>query len=228
MTNKKISIIIPTLNESLTIGSVLEHLQTFREKGHEIIVVDGGSADDTITQCETNADMVLMGRRGRALQMNLGAKFASGKILLFLHADTWLPKDADHLIIESLARGKVWGRFDVCLSGTGRLLPYISWCMNFRSRLTGIATGDQAIFVHQPVFESLKGFKVIDLMEDIDLSSRLKRIGPPACLRQLAMTSARRWIRGGVIKTILLMWCLRSAFALGINPTRLNELYNRT
>src|SRR5262249_24490741 len=160
--------------------------------------------------------------RGRGTQMNAGARAASGAILLFLHADTLLPAQAPRRIGEGLGRaGRAWGRFDVSIDGGGALLAVVAALMGLRSRLTGIATGDQAIFVRREAFEAVGGFPEIALMEDIELCKRLKRISPPVCLRERVVTSARRWRRHGTLKTIVLMWRLRLAYALGADPRRL-------
>ena len=157
--------------------------------------------------------------------MNAGAAAARGDILLFLHADTRLPNDTDGLMRDGLARSaRVWGRFDVQFDG-GRLFSLIAFLMNLRSRLTGIATGDQGIFVIRSVFESVGGFPPIELMEDIALSARLKHISRPLCLRARVTTSARRWRTHGILNTVLLMWRLRLAFFFGADPARLAQRY---
>jgi len=189
-------------------------------------VVDGGSHDATIQRARLRADHVLKAPRGRALQMNAGAEAAHGDVLLFLHADTRLPDAADHLVLDGLARsGRVWGRFDVTIAGGSPLLAVITWFMNLRSRLTGIATGDQAIFVQREVFRSVGGFPAIALMEDVAFSKRLKRVGRPLTLPQRAVTSARRWETHGVLSTILLMWRLRLAYFFGADPDTLAKRY---
>jgi rSAM/selenodomain-associated transferase 2 len=221
-----ISIIIPVLNEARLIVQLLSALQSLRAAGHEVIVVDGGSADDSVTLSHPFSDRIISSRRGRSRQMNAGANLASGDILLFLHVDTFLPKGATQWIINGLKRkGKNWGRFDVRLSGKHYFLRIVEHLMNFRSRATGIATGDQAIFVRREVFEAVGGFPDIDLMEDIALSKILKRYGRPLCLRQRVVTSSRRWEKNGVLCTILQMWRLRLAYALGAEPRRLAQLY---
>ncbi len=222
----KISIIMPVLNEAPAIAQTLIALQPLREAGHEVIVVDGGSHDDTITVSKPYADKIIQGPRGRSRQMNAGAKLASGEILLFLHGDTFLPGRADRLIIEGMKRGeRKWGRFDVKLSGKHPLLRIIEILMNWRSRLSRIATGDQAIFVKRELFEAFGGFPEIDLMEDIALSKMLKKHGRPLCLYQRVLTSSRRWEEQGLFRTILLMWFLRAAYFLKANPGQLAKLY---
>ena len=222
----KLSIVVPVLNEADTIAAQLDALTPLRARGVEVIVVYGGSHDGTPACACSGADRVLVAERGRASQMNDGAAAAGGDILLFLHADTHLPPRADDLIREGFAGGKrVWGRFDVQIEGPHRLLAVIAALMNRRSRLTGIATGDQAIFVMRAAFEAVGGYPDIPLMEDIVLSRRLKRLSRPACLAARATTSGRRWERHGVLRTILKMWRLRLAFFLGADPRRLALAY---
>lgn len=192
----------------------------------EIIVVDGGSKDETVEFARGLADRVLIAPPGRASQMNAGARAARGEILLFPHADTLLPLRAGELIVDGLTRSsRGWGRFDVRLAGRHPMLRVIERAMNLRSRLTGIATGDQAIFVRRSLFERVGGYPEIALMEDVALSRRLKREGPPLCLRVPVVTSSRRWERDGILRTVLLMWSLRLAFFLGVDANRLARLY---
>jgi rSAM/selenodomain-associated transferase 2 len=205
-----LSIVIPVLNEAAEIEAALRALAPLRERGCEVIVVDGGSNDGTVDMAQPLAHRVIKAKRGRASQMNAGAAAASGDVLLFLHADTSLPDDADRIVREGMAHsGKLWGRFDVQFSGG--VLPLIAATMNLRSRATGIATGDQAMFVSRSAFEKGGGFPEIPLMEDIAFSKILKRIGPPLCLRAKVTTSPRRWHTRGVLRTVLLMWRLRLA-----------------
>lgn len=222
----RISIIIPALNEAAGIAETLRPLQPLRARGHEVIVVDGGSADGTVAIARPLADRVIASRPGRARQQNAGAEAAGGDVLLFLHADTQLPPDADALVTGGLTRsGCGWGRFDVRLSGRRPLLRVVERMMNLRSRLTGIATGDQAIFVRRDGFRRAGGFPHIPLMEDVALCRTLRRTGPPLCLRQRVLTSSRRWEQRGILRTILLMWRLRAAYALGADPARLARRY---
>jgi rSAM/selenodomain-associated transferase 2 len=222
----KLSIIMPVLNEAPAIVQTLLALQPLREAGHEVIVVDSGSRDDTITVAKPYADKITQSPRGRSRQMNAGAKLASGEILLFLHGDTFLPGRADRLIIEGMKTGeRKWGRFDVNFSGKHLLLRVIEILMNWRSRLSHIATGDQAIFVKRELFEAIGGFPEIDLMEDIALSKMLKKHGRPLCLYQRVLTSSRRWEEKGLFRTIFLMWFLRAAYFLKANPGQLAKLY---
>jgi rSAM/selenodomain-associated transferase 2 len=224
-TTARVSVIVPVLNEAQRLQSFLEHLKPFRRQGAEVVVCDGGSTDGTPEIARSGADRVLDAERGRAVQMNTGAGAASGDILLFLHADTSLPPDALERIEGRLNSGYGWGRFDVRLSGQGLLFRLIETLMNLRSRWTGIATGDQALFVTRVFFRSEGGFPEIPLMEDIAMSSRLKRHGPPACLRSRVRVSGRRWEHRGVLRTVLLMWALRACYALGVDPARLARWY---
>ena len=192
-----------------------------------MIVVDGGSDDGTRNIAAPLADRVVTSPRGRATQMNAGARTARGNILLFLHADTALPDAALKLVQLGLeVTGRSWGRFDVTIAGRDPMLAVVALMMNLRSRLTGIATGDQAIFVKRAAFEAAGGFPEIPLMEDVALSKRLKRISPPLCVRSRAITSARRWERHGTLRTVVLMWKLRFAYAMGVDPRRLARRYD--
>lgn len=221
-----LSIIIPCLNEAEGIERTLTALAPLRGRGAEVIVVDGGSADGTVDCAAPFADTILTAPPGRASQMNAGAHRARGEILLFLHADTLLPEAADGLVIDGLKRARrSWGRFDVRIDGRHPLLRAVERLMNARSRLTGIATGDQAIFVTRTLFAAAGGFPDIPLMEDIELSKRLKRFGSPLCLNHCIVTSGRRWEKRGVLRTILLMWGLRLAYWLGADPRRLAVRY---
>ena len=224
-----VSIIMPVLNETKIISDALAPLQETRAAGHELIIVDGGSTDDTLEKTSALADMSLSSARGRARQMNTGAMQASGDVLLFLHADTRLPVDGIPVLLKELAKsGKAWGRFDVRLSGRHPLLRMVACMMNWRSRITGIATGDQAMFVRREAFQALNGFPDIPLMEDIALSSALQSaFGSPLCLKVRVVTSSRRWEEGGILHTILLMWKLRLAYFLGASPERLARQYTR-
>jgi rSAM/selenodomain-associated transferase 2 len=217
----KLSIVIPALNEGDGIRSCLLALAPLRRRGHEVIVADGGSADRTAELAASWCDRVVSSARGRGVQMNAGARQATGDALVFLHADTILPPEADRLVIATLQE-RVWGRFDVEIEGRHPLLKVVGRAMNLRSRLTGIATGDQAIFVRRDAFA---GFPEIALMEDIAFSREMKRRGAPACLRERVRTSGRRWESRGVLRTIVLMWRLRLLYFLGTAPERLARLY---
>jgi rSAM/selenodomain-associated transferase 2 len=221
----RLSIVMPVLNEAAGIAVALERLAPLRRDGVEVIVVDGGSRDDTQSLAAPLCDRVIDAPRGRAAQMNAGAAAATGDVLLFLHADTQLPDDAPRLIRDGLADGAhVWGRFDVRIDGPPAL-AIVATMMNGRSRLTGIATGDQAMFVTRAAFERAGGFPQIALMEDIALSARLKKLSRPLCLAARAVTSGRRWQRHGVVRTILLMWRLRLAYWRGADPQDLARRY---
>lgn len=219
-----LSIVIPVLDEAAGIEAAVRALMPLRARGVEVIVVDGGSRDDTMALARPLADRVLAAPRGRAAQMNAGAAVARGDALLFLHADTSLPENADRLVLRALATGKVWGRFDVTFDAGG-MFALIAAMMNLRSRVTGIATGDQAMFMTRTAFARASGFPAIALMEDIALSARLKRIGRPAALRARAATATRRWHKHGTLRTILLMWRLRLAYYFGADPARLARAY---
>ncbi len=216
-----LSIIVPVLNEAAGLAGALEPLAALRARGHEVIVVDGGSEDGSRELAARFADRVIVAPRGRASQMNAGAAAAHGGALLFLHADTRLPPRAAQAVIAALGQ-RSWGRFDVRIEGRSRLLAVIAWGMNWRSRLTGIATGDQAIFVRR---EAFPGYPEIALMEDVAFSKAMKRRSPPACLSDKAVTSGRRWERHGVLRTMLLMWRLRLAYFLGAAPDELARRY---
>ena len=222
-----LSIVVPTLDEAAGIAATLEALQVLRGRSAEVIVVDGGSRDGTPALAAPLADLVVTAPRGRAAQMNAGAAAARGTVLLFLHADTRLPEGADALIAQALreGRGPVWGRFDVRIDGRSRGLRMVGTMMNLRSRLTGIATGDQAMFVRRAAFDAAGGFPLQPLMEDIELSRRLLQQTRPACLRQRVRTSGRRWDQRGLWPTIVLMWRLRWAYWRGTPAEALAERY---
>jgi rSAM/selenodomain-associated transferase 2 len=228
-----LSIVVPVWREAETIESTLSGLQSLLSFGHEsgdaepheIIVVDGGSDDSTARLARPLCDQVIVSEPGRAVQMNAGAAAASGDILLFLHADTLLPASAIDRLAEFAASGCAWGRFDVRLSGRRRLFRVIAWFMNQRSRLTGIATGDQAIFMRRSVFEELGGFVRMPLMEDVEMSSRLKRLSRPFCIADPVVTDSRRWQKHGPWRTVLLMWRIRWRYWRGESPEALAKLY---
>lgn len=220
------TIVIPVLNEAESIVSALEALAPCRLLGHELIVVDGGSRDRTEALARPLVDSVLRSAPGRARQMNVGATAASGSILVFLHADTRLPAAATHAVVRVL-QTHIWGRFDVRLSGDQMVFRVVERMITLRSRWTGIATGDQAMFVRTSVFREIGGFPEIPLMEDVALSKRLKRtVGRPACIKLQVETSSRRWESHGIVRTIIVMWGLRLAYALGVAPDRLARLYH--
>lgn len=220
-----LSIVVPVLDEAPNLQRHLRELQAFRERGARLVVVDGGSKDGTLAAAEALADLALPAPRGRAAQMNAGVAACPAGVYLFLHADTSLPGNADGLVRAATRSGYGWGRFDVRIESDRPLLRMVAALMNRRSRWTGIATGDQAIFVRHDLFGEVGGFPDIPLMEDVAISRELRRRGPPACLRERVTTSARHWERRGVWTTILLMWRLRAAFYLGADPARLAALY---
>jgi rSAM/selenodomain-associated transferase 2 len=217
----KISVIIPVLNEETAIRKMLPEIQWIRESGSELIVVDGGSADDSVSLAEKYSDAVIVSTKGRAAQMNAGAKIATGDILLFLHIDTVLSPDSLNHILTSIncVKGKnniqgkrAWGRFDVRLSGSHFMFRIIEAMMNWRSRITGIATGDQAIFITKELFEH-------------EISRRLKKICKPVCIQERVIASSRRWEVSGIYRTVFLMWRLRLSYWLGVDPVRLVKEY---
>ena len=216
---------MPSLNEADGIGAALDALRPLRERGHEVIVADGGSTDGTREYAAPGADRVLAAPRGRARQMNAGAEVATGDVLVFLHADTKLPPEADRAVFEALGRRPGWGSFAVRLSGVHPAFRVIERMISLRSRLSGIATGDQAIFVARDLFRSAGGFVDIALLEDVELCRRLRRIARPVRPRAPVVTSSRRWEAGGIARTTVLMWWIRGAYALGVNPDRLARHY---
>jgi rSAM/selenodomain-associated transferase 2 len=220
----RLSIVMPVLDEGERIGAAIDALAPLVARGAELIVVDGGSRDGTADRARACGAVVLEAPRSRAAQMNAGAASARGGSLLFLHADTRLPDSADGLIAQAL-RTHAWGRFDVRIDGRHPMLRMVAAMMNLRSRLTGIATGDQAMFVTRAAFEQAGRFPQQPLMEDIELSARLRRVGRPACLAARATTSGRRWERDGAWRTILLMWRLRFAYWRGAPPAELHRRY---
>ncbi|WP_282038531.1 TIGR04283 family arsenosugar biosynthesis glycosyltransferase [Halomonas alimentaria] len=225
MTVSTLSLILPVLDEAATLESTLTALAPLRRRGVEVIVVDGGSRDASVALARPHCSRVLCAPAGRARQMNLGGAAARGEVLLFLHADTRLPEVADTHIIRALATGYHWGRFDIRLAGRSRLLPVIARAMNLRSRLSGIATGDQALFMTREAFAAVGGFPDQPLMEDIEMTRRLKRLSPPACLRQRVTSSGRRWDRDGPWRTVWRMWRLRFRYWRGAAPAALAQEY---
>ena len=226
--SRRFSVIVPVLNEAALITTALGRLQALRHQGHELILVDGGSSDATANLSQGLADRVVSCAKGRARQMNHGASTASGDVLIFLHVDTSLPPDAAHQLRTLAYEDQpIWGRFDVSFEPRTRSLAVIAFFMNLRSRLTGIATGDQGMFVERTLFNRVGGFPDIELMEDVALSKRLKAIARPLCLTSRVTTSGRKWINQGVARTVVLMWWLRLSFAFGGDPSRLSRRYYR-
>ena len=225
---RAITIIVPTLNEEKIIVSTLSQLHPWRARGHEIIVVDGHSTDDTTRLAEQFCDKFIKCRPGRARQMNEGAGAAGGNLLVFLHADTVLPETASVELEDFLSDSqRVWGRFDVRFDDASLAYRTIAKLMNWRSRVSGIATGDQALFVSRALYNDAGGFPNIELMEEIALSATQRRIQRPICLRSKVTTSARRWQSRGIVRTIFTMWCLRIAYFFGVSPARLRLIYDR-
>lgn len=220
-----LSIIMPVLDEGPALRLALQALTVWREAGAELIVVDGGSQDDSLGLAGPWADLVLGAPRGRASQMNAGAARASGAWLVFLHADTRLPDAALARLCSGLPSPALWGRFDVRIDHPHWLLRVVSVMMNWRSRLSGVATGDQAMLVRRDVFEQVGGFPDMALMEDIALSKRLRALARPLCLSPPVLTSPRRWLRHGIWRTIWLMWRLRAAYFFGADPDDLAVRY---
>lgn len=225
-TQTNLAIVVPVLNEIETLPLLLEHLRYWQQRGAEVLLVDGGSRDQTPETARAQGFRVLDAARGRATQMNSGARACKADNLLFLHADTRLPDGADQAVLAALASSPlVWGRFDVRIEGRSRMLPLIARLMNLRSRLSGIATGDQALFMSRELFERVGGFPEQPLMEDIEISKRLNSVVAPICLRQTVTTSGRRWDSFGSWRTILLMWQLRWAYWRGTPAQQLAERY---
>jgi rSAM/selenodomain-associated transferase 2 len=221
----KLSIVIPCLNEGERLSGLLQQLQCLRQQGHQLILVDGGSEPPIDRSLQAYVDHLLLSEPGRAQQMNRGAAVAEGDLLWFLHADSQIKTGSELAMLTPSVNELMWGRFDIRLSGSHALLRVVERMMNWRSRLTGIATGDQGIFVHRALFNRVGGFPHQPLMEDVELSKRLKRHAAPRCLRQQLVTSSRRWETNGVLATILLMWGLRLAYWLGVSPQRLVDFY---
>jgi rSAM/selenodomain-associated transferase 2 len=221
---RRLTIVVPVLNEATLIAAALTALVPLRARGAEIIVVDSGSSDGTPALARPLADQVITAPRGRGAPLNAGAALGSGDALLFLHADTALPQDADRLIAAALMR-RAWGRFDLQIAGRHVFLAVVARMINWRSWTTGVATGDQAIFVTREAFLAVGGFPDLPLMEDIAISRRLKRLCRPYCIGTPVVTSGRRWEHHGVLRTIVLMWRIRLAYYFGVEPTRLARHY---
>ena len=221
-----LSIVVPMLNEAANLPALIAHLSIWRERACEVVLVDGGSDDGSVELARAAGLRVIDSARGRALQMNAGAALCGGEILLFLHDDTRLPDAADVAVCHALTSpARHWGRFDVRIEGRPAMLRVVAAAMNLRSRLSGIATGDQAIFVRRTLFETVGGFPELALMEDIALSARLRKHAWPVCLRARVRTCGRRWEQRGVWRTIVLMWRLRWAYWRGVPAERLAEAY---
>ena len=221
---RRLTVIVPVLNEAAILVGALRALAPLRARGAEVIVVDSGSSDGSPDLARPLADHVVAAPRGRGAPLNAGAALGTGDVLLFLHADTALPRDADRLIATALVH-RAWGRFDLRIAGRHPLLAVVARMINWRSRLTGIATGDQAIFVSRAAFTAIGGFPDLPLMEDVAISRRLKRLCRPYCIGVPVVTSGRRWEHHGVVRTILLMWRLRLAYYCGVEPAQLALRY---
>ena len=222
---------MPVLNEAgvqaAEFEQCLQRLQQYRDSGHELIIIDGGSDDDSFEIAQRYADRTIQCNRGRAIQMNVGARQTDADILLFLHADTQLPVNAIEAVTRTINEGHYWGRFNVRLADGHFLFRIIERLMNLRSCITGVATGDQVMFVRREIFETVGGYPRQPLMEDIELSKRLRGLGWPACLRQKVIISSRRWRKFGIVRIVLLMWRLRLAYFLGVSAERLAEQYRQ-
>jgi len=222
----RISFILPVLNEAALIEAQLQRLQTYRECGHEVVVVDGGSTDGTPALALKLADTVLSAAPGRSLQMNAGAAVASGDLLVFLHVDAQLPEAADRLLLAALAvPGSQWGWFSVHLSNPALPFRIIAACMNLRTQLSFVCTGDQALFVSKQLFTQIGGFPPLPLMEDVAICKRLRRKSTPHWITRPVLASSRRWEQQGLVRTVVLMWWLRLLYFCGVSPTRLQQMY---
>lgn len=223
------AIIIPTYNEATNIQNALDRLQALR-KGWLVIVSDGGSIDNTLTLAKPGCDVIVQAALGRASQQNEGALKAReilglNGILVFLHADTRLPHDFEAVMSKFLHTGRQWGRFDVRLSGNARVFRLIEFMINQRSRLSGIATGDQTLFFRSEFFWQLNGFPMLPLMEDVEISKRAKGFAKPFCAMEQVVTSSRKWEKEGVLKTITLMWWCRFAYFIGVRAQTIHRWY---
>ena len=222
----KVSVVVPVLNEAEYLPPLLLQLRQLIDQAVDVVVADGGSTDATVNLVRQAGFCVVVGSRGRARQMNLGATHAKGALLLFLHADNRLPADWLEAVQSQFTPKKCWGRFDVRISGRSSMLPIIATLMNWRSRWTGIATGDQAMFMTREAFLKVGGFPDQPLMEDIEMSRRLLDISRPACIASKTTTSGRRWESRGVWSTIFLMWRLRWRYWRGHPAIELAKDYS--
>ena len=222
-----LSVVIPVRNEAQALPGLLDDLADLRATGVELILVDGGSGDGTCELALGRVDQLLRTAPGRALQMNAGAAVACGEYLWFVHADTRVSVESLESLQGALKERPLWGRFDVRLSGPGLAFRVIGAMINLRSRLSGIASGDQGIFVARQHFEAMGGYAQMPLMEDLQLCRRLKPLARPRCLRPPLSTSSRRWEQHGIWRTVVLMWCLRLAYYCGASPEKLARQYRR-
>ena len=236
-----VSIIIPVLNEADNLPLLFDNINKLNPNPQQVILVDGGSNDDSIGIIRSFINELMLdndrkidwqmteSKAGRALQMNTGAALATGEVLLFLHADTQLPLHAIDSVSEAMKRAE-WGRFDVQIASRQPTLRLVSQMINWRSRLSGIATGDQAIFISQSLFERIGSYPNQALMEDIELckqlkGKQLKGMAKPACLKSKVITSARRWQQHGTWRTIILMWHLRFDYWRGVSADNIKARY---
>lgn len=216
---QNVSIIVPLLNEKVVVPSLLQQLATL--DAEQIIIVDGGSTDNTRELVGAAGYQVFQSAAGRARQMNAGAQQATQSMLLFLHADTILPNNYK----SELAKAKVWGRFDVQFSSSLKVMKMVAFFINLRSRISGVATGDQAIFIDRDAFNAIGGFPDFPIMEDVALCKRLRHMHRPFSSRARVTTSARRWEQHGVASTIVKMWLYRLAYFFGVSPLTLKRGY---
>lgn len=221
----RLSIIVPTLDEGAVIEELLGALQPLRALGHEIILSDGGSSDDTCARAAGLVDNVVCGSAGRAAQMNRGAATAVGDVLWFVHADTRFVLPVVDTLADMLSGTAQWGFHMIRLDARPKVFRVIEWLINRRSSFSRVGTGDQGLFVRRDLFEQVAGFAVIPLMEDVDLSKRLRKRHDPQVMKSPLLSSARRWQQHGIARTVLLMWRLRLAYFLGVSPQRLAAHY---
>jgi rSAM/selenodomain-associated transferase 2 len=226
---RKLSIIIPVLDESLFFTRQQLYLKALLEQEHEIIVVDGGSSDDSVSAAKELGCTCIHTKASRGYQLHAGAKASTHKYLVFLHADTLMPLTATNSIISALENQSIdWGRFNVAFTNKKLIFKFIAWFMNKRSCMTGIVTGDQTLFINRRTYFDCGGFKNIPIMEDIEFSKRLKKHSPPICLKQTVITSSRKWEKQGITRTIILMWMLRAKYFFGVSADKLSKQYYST
>ena len=221
----RVSVVIPALNDAPHLARLLADLRTGPQL--ELVVVDGGSDDDTFAVAEAQADVAVRARRGRAEQLRVGVAKAKHPWLWLLHADTRTPPPLASAFAAHLPASPGWGWCDVRLDGGGWPLRVIETAMNWRSALTSVTTGDQGIFAHRSLLAAVGGIPRQSLMEDVELCRRLRRLAAPRRFRQAITTSSRRWERDGVARTVVLMWALRLRYFLGADPEALAKRYYR-
>lgn len=224
LVEKKISIIIPTLNESKNIKATLA--STSNSRNVEVIVVDGGSQDNTVGIAQSCGVKVIPGYQNRACQMNAGAMNATGEILLFLHADTLLPANFDRMIRSTLQQpNTVAGAFSLRINAPQIGLRLVEWGVKWRSKYLQMPYGDQAIFITKDKFNDLGGFPELPIMEDFELIRHLKRLGKITLIGVPVTTSPRRWLKKGILQTTLINQIVIIAYFLGISPQRIRSWY---